>query len=66
MDTMESTWDKFQKQLQDEQESTCDICKTDENLLTETMKNNLRADWAGVDFYNAVCTNCFETLKEEI
>ena len=43
----------------------CDICQTTQSLLTEGTKNKLRPDWAGIDFYNELCWNCWETIKEE-
>jgi len=41
----------------------CNICQTIE-ILTEEQKRNLRSDWAGVDFYTAICSDCFEIQKE--
>ena len=42
----------------------CDICQTSQNLLTESDKATLRPNYAGVDFYNAVCISCWNTQKE--
>ena len=39
--------------------ANCNICKTTENLLTDAEKDNLRADWAGVDFYSQICHPCW-------
>ena len=41
----------------------CDICQTNQNLLTESIKTNLRNDWAGVDFWAEICANCWEIQK---
>lgn len=41
----------------------CDICGTISNLLSEESKNSLRPDWAGVDFYGAICLTCWEAEK---
>jgi hypothetical protein len=41
----------------------CDVCQTNRNLLTESIKTNLRADWAGVDFWAEICANCWEIQK---
>jgi hypothetical protein len=47
--------------------NACDICNTETGLLNPFEKTKARlAGWVGIDFYNDVCSNCFETLKEEI
>lgn len=46
-----------------QKDKVCDVCQTKENLLTESEKTNLRSDWAGVDFYSAICGNCWEIQK---
>ena len=43
----------------------CDLCKAQE-VLTEDQKTAIRKDWAGVDFYPAICADCFNTQKEII
>jgi hypothetical protein len=44
----------------------CDICKTQTGLLNPFEKTKARLDgWAGIDFYNEVCLNCWEIIKEE-
>ena len=42
----------------------CDLCKTTEKLLTESDKATLRPNWAGVDFYNAICIPCWNAQKD--
>jgi hypothetical protein len=43
----------------------CQTCNTKE-AMTEATANAYRADgWAGIDFYNPICTECFDLLKEE-
>ena len=42
----------------------CDICGTTNNLLSGGAKDRLRPDWAGVDFYGAICLPCWEVEKE--
>jgi hypothetical protein len=44
----------------------CDLCQTSENLLLESIKASLRPDWAGVDFYTAICADCWNIEKENI
>ncbi len=41
----------------------CDVCQTNRNLLTKSVKSNLR--WAGVDFWaeKRFCANCWEIRK---
>ena len=41
----------------------CDICGTVSNLLSGGAKDRLRPNWAGVDFYNAICLPCWEVEK---
>ena len=42
----------------------CDLCQTTEKLLTESDKATLRPNWAGVDFYNAICIPCWNSQKD--
>ena len=42
----------------------CDICNKTSNLLTGKDKFNLRGTWAGVDFYNEICTDCWAIQKD--
>lgn len=49
---------------QDETETNCDLCQTTEKLLTESDKATLRPNWAGVDFYNAICIPCWNSQKD--
>lgn len=42
----------------------CDICQAGESLLTEADKAILRPNWAGVDFYNAICKECWNKQEE--
>ena len=42
----------------------CDLCETTEKLLTESDKATLRPNWAGVDFYNAICIPCWNSQKD--
>jgi hypothetical protein len=44
----------------------CDICQTSENLLPESTKATLRSNWTGVDFYNAICNECWNKQEEII
>ena len=37
-----------------------DICGTTANLLSEKAKDSLRPNWAGVDFYDAICVQCWD------
>jgi hypothetical protein len=49
------------KQMQKE---TCLICKTEENLVTEENRTKYRLDgFVGIDFYPAICENCFTIEK---
>jgi hypothetical protein len=42
----------------------CDICQTSESLLTEAEKASLRPNWAGIDFYNSICKECWNKQEE--
>jgi hypothetical protein len=43
----------------------CLVCHTTTNLLTEETREQYRKDgWLGVDFYPAICDDCFQLEKE--
>jgi len=44
----------------------CDICQARESLLTEAEKASLRPNWAGIDYYTAICANCWNKQGENI
>ena len=44
----------------------CDICQTSESLLSESTKTSLRPNWAGIDYYTAICANCWNKQEENI
>ena len=61
IDIIREAIDKAEKEAN---QMKCDLCETTEKLLTESDKATLRPNWAGVDFYNAICIPCWNAQKD--
>ena len=45
----------------------CQVCTTSTNLITDETRDYYRSlGWSGVDFYIAICDDCFQLEKEKI
>ena len=44
----------------------CDLCQATKDLMPESTKVTLRSNWAGVDFYNEICNECWNKQEENI
>jgi hypothetical protein len=69
-ETMESTWSKFQQELQDgandEEMLLCTTSEcTNEEMTEEQREEQFRLGWVGVSMYEHICSNCFDLIKEE-